>query len=83
MERCEEKFKCFIMNLFKEKSVKVDEDKKKSNNLIDLVKRYEERNAWLEKRHDSLAKRVRLMEMALPSILLGNIVDNHQQQHPT
>lgn len=44
--------------------------------LNKLINFYEKRNAFLERQHNELAERVRIMELALPSVLSGFVVDD-------
>ncbi|KAK0078498.1 hypothetical protein PV325_002426 [Microctonus aethiopoides] len=44
--------------------------------LNKLINFYEKKNAFLERKHNELAERVRIMELALPSVLSGFVVDD-------
>lgn len=47
-----------------------------------VVKRYEKRNASLERVRDALVERVHFMECALPSLLMGAAVANTKRTFP-
>lgn len=56
--------------------------KQKPSYWAQIVSRYEERNASLEQRQTELSERIRLMECAVPSLLMGAMVSMKRNLDP-
>lgn len=52
---------------------------KRSSYWEHLLSQYEKRNATLEKQQAALAERVKFMECALPSLLMGAVINSSQK----
>ena len=53
---------------------------RRSSYFEQLLSKYEKRNATLEARQAALAERVKFMECALPSLLMGAVINSSAQK---